>query len=246
MKRAESRRLWAERIAAWKASGLKQRAFCERESLPYKFFLWWRRQLRSHARDTGLVPVVTLTPVTAAAAKEVKPLLTVAFGGAGLISESVEIRLPGGRSLALRGPLDEAQLRRLIRCYQPRITDGARLRIGPPSCEKNFVYVAVRRSRMNPCSRGAGCKCGTTSGEVLVHRHTRPKLACRQCQTVQSFAAAPGASARPWCSALCTDDDFSFHGSFFMIEPTPGSRSALAAMRNRQARGVLLRTAPAW
>src|SRR5437867_402590 len=138
MKRAESRRLWAERIAAWKASGLKQRAFCERESLPYKSFLWWRRQLRSHARDTGLVPVVTLTLVTAAAAKEVKPLLTVAFGGAGLISESVEIRLPGGRSLALRGPLDEAQLRRLIRCYQPRITDGARLRIGPPRLREKF------------------------------------------------------------------------------------------------------------
>ena len=118
MKRAESRRLWAERIAAWKASGLKQRAFCERESLPYKSFLWWRRQLRSHARDTGLVPVVALTPVTVSAAKEVKSLPAVAFGGAGVISERVEIRLHGGRSLALSGPLDEVQLRRLIRLLE--------------------------------------------------------------------------------------------------------------------------------
>ena len=118
MKRAESRQLWVERIAAWKASGLKQRAFCERELLPYKSFLWWRQQLRSHVRDTGLVPVVTLTPVAVAAEKKIKPLPAVALGGAGVISESVEIRWPNGRSLVLGGPLDEAQLRRLIRLLE--------------------------------------------------------------------------------------------------------------------------------
>ena len=104
MKQADSKRLWAERIAAWKASGLKQRAFCERESLSYRSFLWWRRQLRSHAREAGLVAVVMRSPVTAA----------VASGDTGLVSESVEIRLHGGRSLSLSGPLDEARLRRLI------------------------------------------------------------------------------------------------------------------------------------
>jgi len=113
MRRAESRQLWAERIAAWKASGLKQRAFCERESLAYKSFLWWRRQLRSNARDTGLVPVVTRMPVSAAV-KAVKSFPAAAFGDTGLISASIEIRLHGGRSLGLGGPLDEAQLRRLI------------------------------------------------------------------------------------------------------------------------------------
>ena len=114
MKRAEGRQLWAERIAAWKASGLKQRAFCERESLPYKSFLWWRRQLREHGRDTGLVPVVVRMPVPAAAAKEVKSSPAAALEAAGVIGASVEIRLLGGRSLALNG-LDEAQLHRLIR-----------------------------------------------------------------------------------------------------------------------------------
>ena len=113
MRRAESRQLWAERIAAWKASGLKQRAFCERESLAYKSFLWWRRQLRSNARDTGLVPVVIRMPVSAAV-KAVKSFPAAAFGDTGLISASIEIRLHGGRSLGLGGPLDEAQLRRLI------------------------------------------------------------------------------------------------------------------------------------
>jgi hypothetical protein len=112
VKRAESRQLWTERIAAWKASGLKQRAFCERESLPYKSFLWWRRQLREQSRETGLVRVVTRVPVSAAA-REVKPLPTVAFGEAGLINQSVEIRLRGGRSLLLRG-VDEVQLGRLM------------------------------------------------------------------------------------------------------------------------------------
>jgi hypothetical protein len=118
MKRADSKQLWAERIAAWKASGLKQRAFCERESLPYRSFLWWRRQLRSDGRDTGWVRVVRCTPSTGAAQKEVKSLPVVAYGETGSISESVEIRLHGGRSLALGGPLNEAQLRRLIRLLE--------------------------------------------------------------------------------------------------------------------------------
>jgi|SRR5208282_1655511 len=113
MKRADSERLWAERIAGWKASGLKQRAFCERESLSYRSFLWWRRQLRSHAREAGLVAVVMRSPVMAAA-RPGRQLPAVASGDAGLVSESVEIRLHGGRSLSLSGPLDEARLRRLI------------------------------------------------------------------------------------------------------------------------------------
>jgi hypothetical protein len=114
MKQADSERLWAERIAGWKASGLKQRAFCERESLSYRSFLWWRRRLRGQAREAGLVAVVMRSPLTAAAARAGRPLPAVVSGDAGLVSESVEIRLHGGRSLSLSGPLDEARLRRLI------------------------------------------------------------------------------------------------------------------------------------
>jgi hypothetical protein len=117
VKRAESRQLWAERIAGWKASGLKQRAFCERESLSYKSFLWWRRRLREQSRETGLVRVVTRMPVAAGAAREAKPSPAVAFAEAGVISRSVEIRLHGGRSLVLRG-VNEAQLSRLMRLVE--------------------------------------------------------------------------------------------------------------------------------
>lgn len=114
MKRADSKRLWAERIVAWQASGLKQRAFCERESLPYQSFLWWRRQLRSNARDSGLVAVVMGTAEPVVAEKEAMSFPAAPFGGARRISDCVEIRLSGGRSLVLNGALDEAQLRRLI------------------------------------------------------------------------------------------------------------------------------------
>jgi hypothetical protein len=117
MKRTESKQIWAERIAAWKASGLKQRAFCERESLPYQSFLWWRRQLRRDARDTGLVPVVALAPATVAAKKAIKSL-PMPLGEAGVISDGIEIRLQGGRVLALHGRLNEVQLRQLIRLLE--------------------------------------------------------------------------------------------------------------------------------
>jgi len=62
----DSRKLWTERIAAWKASGLRQREFCERESLPYKSFLGWRRALREQ-------PASAPSAKEAAARKEAKP-----------------------------------------------------------------------------------------------------------------------------------------------------------------------------
>ncbi len=117
MRRADSRRLWAERIAAWKASGLKQQAFCEREGLRYQSFLWWRRRLRREAQDTGLMPVVARRPpmVVAKRATPARPVMP--FGGPSVISDGVEIRLPSGRALAL-GALDEVRLRQLIRLLE--------------------------------------------------------------------------------------------------------------------------------
>ena len=66
-----------------------------------------------------VLTVPALHPQTAAAgaAREAKPLPAVGFGDAGISSQSIEIRLHGGRSLVLRG-VNEAQLGRLMRLVE--------------------------------------------------------------------------------------------------------------------------------
>jgi hypothetical protein len=38
---------WTQRLKDWAASGVTQRAYCEREGLKYGTFDYWRRQIRS-------------------------------------------------------------------------------------------------------------------------------------------------------------------------------------------------------
>jgi hypothetical protein len=58
----EKRREWEGRIAAWLASGLTRRAFCERERLKRPTFDYWHRRIRSEAAQAA-VPRMTLVPV---------------------------------------------------------------------------------------------------------------------------------------------------------------------------------------
>ncbi len=41
-----SRSGWEQLMAQYKASGLKQRAFCEQHGLAYSTYCYWRKQLR--------------------------------------------------------------------------------------------------------------------------------------------------------------------------------------------------------
>jgi hypothetical protein len=45
------RELWQQRIQDWKASGLSQKAWCQREQLPLSSLGYWRRRLR--AEESG-------------------------------------------------------------------------------------------------------------------------------------------------------------------------------------------------
>ena len=40
------RRLWSERIASWKKSGISQRAYCEQHQLALGTFAYWRGRLK--------------------------------------------------------------------------------------------------------------------------------------------------------------------------------------------------------
>ena len=95
--------LWAERIESWKASGLKQLAFCQREGIGYDSFKRWRHRLDGQAvqrRGTR----ATLVPLEVVATSSKK----LPEGG------SMEVRLNGDRRIVVGADFDEAALRRLI------------------------------------------------------------------------------------------------------------------------------------
>src|SRR5947209_6020632 len=74
--------LWRPRIAAWRASGLTVRAFCERRRLAEPSFYAWRREL-----DQRPAPAATFVPVRVVPDEARAP--------AGV----VEVLLPGRRTV---------------------------------------------------------------------------------------------------------------------------------------------------
>jgi len=95
--------LWAERIESWKASGLKQLVFCQREGIGYDSFKRWRHRLDGQAvRRRG--SRATLVPLKVVATSVKKR----AEGG------SMEVRLHGDRRIVVGADFDEEALRRLI------------------------------------------------------------------------------------------------------------------------------------
>jgi hypothetical protein len=51
---ADKIQLWSDRIAAWRQSGLTQRAFCEQQQLAFSTFAYWRGRLKkSQACDAS-------------------------------------------------------------------------------------------------------------------------------------------------------------------------------------------------
>jgi hypothetical protein len=59
------RKIWSERIASWKQSGLSQRAYCEQHQLVLGTFCYWRSRLKAqelkvHKASPRFLPV-TLT-----------------------------------------------------------------------------------------------------------------------------------------------------------------------------------------
>ncbi len=56
-----SRADWERLMAQYKASGLKQRVFCEQHGIGYSTFYYWRKQLRqSAAVEKSSTPLVEL------------------------------------------------------------------------------------------------------------------------------------------------------------------------------------------
>ena len=101
--RDEQSALWTARIESWKASGLKQLAFCRREGIGYDAFKRWRHRLDGEAvrRRGSRATLVPLKVVARSAKKR-------AEGG------SLEVRLNGDHRIVVGADFDETALGRLI------------------------------------------------------------------------------------------------------------------------------------
>jgi hypothetical protein len=118
MKRAERARRWAQHIEGWKASGLTQRAYCERESISYDTFKRWRLRVRGErSRRAAPTRFVPMRVGTASRARALPPEST-RESGRGAAGRGVEIRLASARSIILGGEFDEVALARLIRLLE--------------------------------------------------------------------------------------------------------------------------------
>jgi transposase-like protein len=71
--------LWEERVVSWQASGLSQKAWCEREGVPLSTLRYWRQKLRGgSAPDLESEPASRFIPVSLTQAKTA---LTIRAGG---------------------------------------------------------------------------------------------------------------------------------------------------------------------
>jgi hypothetical protein len=92
----ELERLWRDRLARWRASGLSARVFCAAERLPESSFYFWRTQLqrRDAARPRPAAPpFVPLRVVDPPPAPPAVPLELVTAAGT--------LRIPPGCDPAL-------------------------------------------------------------------------------------------------------------------------------------------------
>ena len=88
-------RRWRDRVAAWAASGLSIRAFCDQHQLTETTFQYWRRELRE--RDAGSVPSLAsprFVPVTVRPPGEPVRAVPASTG-------SIEVRCPSGHVVSL-------------------------------------------------------------------------------------------------------------------------------------------------
>jgi len=87
-------RLWQQRLARFRKSGLAVAHFCEREGISTASFYAWRRRLQADtATEPRLVPVRLVTPPPSA---------------------PVELLLPSGVVVRLSPDIDPAWLRQLL------------------------------------------------------------------------------------------------------------------------------------
>lgn len=116
MTREELRGVRIKQVEGWKASGLTQRAYCERELISLKTFARWRQRL-AEQRALQERPV-RLVPIRISGAPEQADESKLPMGRSSALSGPVEVVLGSTRRVRFVDGLDEAALGRLIRLLE--------------------------------------------------------------------------------------------------------------------------------
>ncbi len=98
-----SRHVWAQRVAAWKSSGLTASQFAARHRFDPRSLLHWSSALRrspSQASAVRFAPLVASSPSPAAA--------------------PIEILLASGQAIRVRSGFDPALLRAIVEALEAR------------------------------------------------------------------------------------------------------------------------------
>ena len=105
---------WRAHIAAWRESGLTQRAYCHRESLPETQLSHWKHRLAKSQRRSrvkrSLVPVQVLEPPPA----ELDSAVSESPRCAPAPSAALSVVLDGGLRLEIGEGFDATTLRRVL------------------------------------------------------------------------------------------------------------------------------------
>lgn len=118
-------RMWRERLARYRQSGLSVAAFCAAEGVSLAAFYSWRRRLREAVGPACgpqvAAPVVTDAAVREAAGDPAALFVPVAIPGS--VGE-VRIEVPGGVVVRLPLTVDERLLRACLRAVLEATTAG--------------------------------------------------------------------------------------------------------------------------
>jgi hypothetical protein len=105
---AEKRAFWSKHQQDWQASGVTQRAYCQREGLGYSTFGAWRQRLNTDPIDQSAQPASLPKP-------RPSPQLTMVPVNVAAPRMTVELCSPGGWQVQLPGSIDLAGLAHLLR-----------------------------------------------------------------------------------------------------------------------------------
>ncbi len=110
---SERRAFWRAHLAAWRESGLTQRAYCHREHLPETQLSHWKHRLaKSQRRDRSkrsLIPIQVLEPTSAETDS-----VCAAPGGVPAARAALSVAFGGGLRLEIGEGFHAATLRRVL------------------------------------------------------------------------------------------------------------------------------------
>jgi hypothetical protein len=98
---------WRRVLREWRASGRSVRGFCAWRKIPESQFWWWRRRLAGAGEALAVKPEPAFLPVTI-----ISPPTSA--------STAIDVRLPSGHRLRVRGGCDSRLLAEVVAVLEGR------------------------------------------------------------------------------------------------------------------------------